>query len=164
MNLRMNLRLNVRRLTGLFCMWALLAAQFAQAAPTTYRVDDSATLPGESTLQMRWRSLAPGRAGDNVVEASTVLTIRLDLRPFAGRTGRIYMVLPQQPIGTVNVQWATQGRMLPGRLISGQRTLVYAGAISAPALEDTLALQVSSDGRLLSAPQRLQFHFEIDVE
>jgi hypothetical protein len=160
----MNIRAIVPCLAGLTAAAMLLAVQSVHAAPTTYRVDDSATLPGESTLQMRWRSLAPGRAGDNVVEASTVLTIRLDLRPFAGRTGRIYMVLPQQPIGVVNVQWATQGRMLPGRLISGQRGLVYAGAISAAALEDTLALQVSSDGRLLSAPQRLQFHFEIDVE
>ncbi|HEX4781791.1 MAG TPA: hypothetical protein VH301_13600, partial [Usitatibacter sp.] len=78
--------------------------------------------------------------------------------------GKIYMALPEQPIGTVTADWTTQGRLLPGELISGRRTLVYSGPIRTPLLEDTIALRISADGRRLVSPQRLQFYFEIDVD
>ncbi len=64
----------------------------------------------------------------------------------------------------VNVEWATQGRLLPGKLQSGERTLVYAGPIRSNFLEDNFTVRVVADGRRVNAPQRLQFHFEIDVD
>jgi hypothetical protein len=42
--------------------------------------------------------------------------------------------------------------------------LVYAGLIQAPMIEDTIYVQVHSDGTRLLNLHRLEFHFEIDVE
>jgi hypothetical protein len=133
-------------------------------ATTTYRVDDSLTLPHESNQAMKWRSLAPNRTAGNAVEGTSVITIRLDTAPWMNKTGRIYMALPEQPIGQVTAEWTTQGRLLPGQLVSGNRTLVYAGPIKSGTLEDTIALKITADGRRLVAAQRLQFYFEIDVD
>lgn len=140
----------------------LAAAGVAQAA--TFRVDDSASMPQESSATLRWRQLAPSRGGDNTIEGSTRVQVRLNLAQWHKRAGRVYMVLPEQPGGRVTVSWTTQGRLLPGELVSGQRALVYAGAISAPLLEETLQLKIATDGTRLSASQRLNFHFEIDVD
>ena len=141
---------------------ACLAASVAHAA--TFRVDDTLTMPSESSTTMKWRSLAPSRSEGNAVESSLLLTIRLNLQPWLNRTGKVYMVLPAQPIGQVTADWTTQGKLLPGQLVSGNRALVFAGPIRAPALEDTIVLHLVADGRRLVATQRLQFHFEIDVD
>ena len=147
----------------LFALFATtVIATMADGA--TFRVDDSLSLPSESTIPMNWRSLAPSRAAGNAVEGASALTIRLNLAPWITRNGKIYMALPEQPIGTVTANWTTQGKLLPGQLNSGNRTLVYAGPIRARILEDTIYLKLAADGRRLAAPQRLQFYFEIDVD
>jgi len=143
---------------------ALLVAAPLAASAATFRVDDSATLPNEANTAMQWRSLAPNRTVGNAVEGTSVFTVRLNTAPWLNRVGKIYMALPEQPIGTVTAQWSTQGRLLPGELLSGRRTLVYSGPIRTPLLEDTIALRISADGRRLVSPQRLQFYFEIDVD
>jgi hypothetical protein len=76
----------------------------------------------------------------------------------------VYLALPEQPVGPVTAEWTTQGKLLPGQLVSGNRTLVYAGPIRTSLLEDTIVLKLSADGRRLISPQRLQFHFEIDID
>jgi len=140
----------------------LAAVTLADAA--TFRVDDSATLPNEANTPMQWRSLAPNRVAGNAVDGTSVFTVRLNTSPWLNKIGRIYMALPEQAIGTVTAEWSTQGRLLPGTLVSGNRTLVYSGPIRTPLLEDTIALRISADGRRLVSPQRLQFYFEIDVD
>ena len=137
---------------------------YAPAIAATFRVDDSLTLPSETNTPMKWRSLAPNRVAGNAVEGSSILTIRLNTAPWLNRTGKIYMALPEQPIGQVTAEWTTQGRLLPGQLTSGNRTLVFAGPVRANLIEDTIVLKLSADGRRLVAPQRLQFYFEIDVD
>ena len=150
------------RFATLLLAGALSASLPASAA--TFRVDDSATLPNESSTAMKWRSLAPSRAAGNAVEGSSVLTVRLNTAPWLNRNGKIYMALAEQPIGQVNAEWSTQGKLLPGQLVSGNRTLVYSGPIRASLIEDTIVLKLTADGRRLIAPQRLQFYFEIDVD
>ena len=146
--------------------WLLFGAiaLSAPVAAATFHVDDSTTFPNDATTAMKWRSLSPSRAGGNVVEGTSVVTVRLNLAPWLNKNGRIYMALSEQSIGQVKAAWATQGRLLPGELISGHRTLVYAGPIRTGLLEDTIALKLETDGRRLLAPQRLQFYFEIDVD
>jgi hypothetical protein len=143
----------------------VIAAAFAAGAQAaTFRVDDSLTLPSETMTTMKWRSLAPSRVAGNAVEGTNVVTVRLNLAPWLNRTGKIYMGLPEQTIGTVTADWTTQGKLLPGTVLSGNRTLVFAGPIRASILEDTIVLRLSADGQRLIAPQRLQFYFEIDLD
>lgn len=147
-------------------LFLLLAAVFlAQpGAATTFAVDDSTSYTHDANTAMKWKSVAPSRRAGNQVEGATLVTVRLNLAPWANKTGKIYMALPEQPIGQVKATWTTQGRLLPGQLISGNRTLVYAGAIRSALLEDTIALTLEADGQRLVASQRLLFHFEIDVD
>ncbi len=143
---------------------ALAFAAAASASAATFRVDDSLTLPHESSAAMRWRSLAPSRDAGHIVESANTLTIRLNVAPWLNKDVKIYMALPEQPIGQVSAEWTTQGKLLPGQLDSGNRTLVYAGPIRANMIEDTITLKLSADGRRLVAPLRLEFRFEIDVD
>ena len=143
----------------------VLAAAFAAGAhAATFRVDDSLSLPSETNTTMKWRSLAPNRVAGNAVEGTNIVTVRLNLAPWLNRTGKVYMALPEQPIGPVTADWTTQGKLLPGTLQSGNRTLVFAGPIRTSLLEDTIVLRLTADGQRLRAPQRLQFYFEIDLD
>lgn len=143
---------------------AALAVPATPALAATYRVDDGATQPYESSIALRWRSVAPTRGGDDTMEGGTTVQVRLNLAPWVNRQGRIYLVLPEQPPGKVVARWTTQGRLLPGQVGTGQRTLVYAGPITTPLLAETLALRIEADGKLMAASYRLNFHFEIDVD
>ncbi len=154
--------MNLIRAIFVACCVTLVSVSSSFSA--TFRVDDSASVPHEPITAMRWRSLAPGRAADNAVEGATFVTIRLNLAPWLNKTGKIYMVLPESSSNPIKVEWTTQGRLLGGRLVSGTRALVFDGAIRNTMIEDTIALRLETDGRRLSAPQRLQFHFEIDLE
>ena len=143
---------------------AWLCAGIGSAHSATFRVDDSASLPADTSVAMKWQSLAPTRAASHLVEGATLVTVRLNLAPWVNKTGKIYMALAHQPVGLVSAEWSTQGILLPGQLNSGSRTLVYAGPVRSARLEDTIALKILTDGRRLSAPQRLNFYFEIDVD
>jgi hypothetical protein len=89
---------------------------------------------------------------------------RIDTRPFAGRQGRVYLVLPVDAGGPVTAQWQSHGRLLGGRLVSGERALVYTGVMPATYLEDTLRMHLATDVRQMSTEtQRLAFHFELDT-
>jgi hypothetical protein len=143
---------------------ALAAMLAASAQAATFRVDDSLSLPSETTTTMKWRSLAPNRVVGNAVEGTNIVTVRLNFAPWLNRTGKVYMALPEQPIGKVTADWTTQGKLLPGTLQSGNRTLVFAGPIRVSLLEDTIVLRLTADGQRLVAPQRLQFYFEIDLD
>lgn len=139
------------------------ACASAPALAATYRVEEAGTFPQQSSAPMRWRHTAPSR-GDNTVEGSVTINVRLNLTPWLQKSGRLFLALPEQPVTPVKVSWTTQGRLLPGQLTSGQRTLVYAGPITSAVLEETLVLRMEADGARLGSAQRLQFHFEIDVD
>jgi hypothetical protein len=139
-----------------------LGASFSAVA-ATLRVDDSQTQVLESTLPMRWQEFSPA-ASNHAIEGNTRVHVRLNLSPWQGKVGKIYMALPAQSIGTVQVSWRGQGKLLDGALVSGQRSLVYAGPINAALLDDVLAVSLRADGRLVRSRHRLEFHFEIDVD
>lgn len=143
----------------------LLAATLLIAAPAragTYRIDDSASVVESPSVRMRWDEIAPG--GASRVTGKLTVHARLDVSPWTGRMGRIYLTLPTTAAPPVTATWTTRGRLLPGALRSGERTLVYAGPIPGPVLEDTLQLVLQADGRELVRGEQLSFTFEIDLE
>lgn len=150
---------------GGLAMVSLLA--YDAGATTTHVVDDGGTIPYETQAASRWGhdgARGRGRLLSYEIEANATVSVHLNLGPWLNRNGRVYLALPQQSIGVVNVEWSTQGKLLPGTLQSGQRTLVYAGPIRSTVLDDNLTVRVVADGRRVLLPQRLQFHFEIDVD
>jgi hypothetical protein len=149
----------------LFCL--LCVVSLNSNAIKVFRIDDSASQPVDAQGQLNWKSLLPVGADAHTVEANTRVNIKLDVKPWLGQRGRIYLVLPVLSQGvaeTLSVDWVTQGRLQPGRLGANRRGLVYQGSINTQILEDVMTLKVAGDGRRITSPQRLQFYFEIEPE
>jgi hypothetical protein len=140
------------------------AAVAPRADAATYRVDDSASFPRESTTLLQWRQVAPSRGADDALEGTVAVAVRLNTAPWLDQAGRLYLVLPEQGTPLVRVSWRTQGRLLPGQILPGQRVLVFEGPITTPFLDETLALTIEASGESLPGMQPLTFHFEIDVD
>lgn len=132
------------------------------ALAATIRVDDSGTVVSQGVLPMRWKQLVPGRGADHAVEASVRVALRLNLARWINQPVRLYMALAPSVGEPVYATWRTQGRLLPGTVRSGGRTIIFNGTPNAAALEETIDLALKTDGRTLVSPQALQFYFEID--
>ena len=143
--------------------FSIIWAAPAQAKSTT--VDDSGSVAIEPTVLMRWKTAVPTRtaAGKLMVGTMTV-RVRINVMPWLKRSGRIYLALPAQQPGPISLSWTTQGRLLPGQLVSGNRVLVYAGPITTPFMEDTLTFQFSVAGTLMQRAVPVTYHFEMDEE
>lgn len=141
---------------------ALCAATWASA--NTVRLDDSLSHTVPPNVQMQWRALPPGAGQDNGMEAWLRVNVRIDTSPWVGRSGRIYMVLPRDEASRIEAAWTGQGRLLSGRLLSGERALVHAGPIMGATLEDQLTVRLRSGPDWQSASRRLNFHFELDAD
>lgn len=146
---------------SVFCIiW--LAAVPANARTTV--IDDSATLPYNAALAMRWQEIAPRGHVNNLMVGTLQLRVRLNVAPWLRRTGRIYLVLPAQQPGGITAAWTTHGRLLAGRVTAGSRTLVYSGPITAPFIEDVVQLTITVDGRRMAQTYPVNFHFEMDED
>ena len=155
--------MSVRALHIGVALVALVATLGVEAARTTV-IDDSGTLPYNASAPMQWQAIAPSRAVNNQMDGTTQVQLRLNVAPWLNRTGRIFMVMPAQQPGPVQVTWTTQGRLLPGQMISGTRALVYSGVISAPVINEVLNLKLIVDGTKMWQAYQLRFHFEMDED
>lgn len=140
---------------------ALTFAPGAWAA--TYTVDDSRSQVQSQAVRMNWDAPIPAQ-GANTISGRLSVIARLDVSPWRGRQGRIYLTLPLQPLDAVAASWTTRGLLLPGSVRTGQRTLVYAGPITTDLIEDTLHLTITADGDRVIRTEALEFRFEIDLE
>jgi hypothetical protein len=133
------------------------------APAKTVVLDDTGTQALAPAVALRWKSLAPGRSGaDNLLVGTTTFRIRINVAPWLRRNVRIYLALPAQQPGPMTVSWVGQGQLLPGRLQSGNRALVYSGPITRPFLEDQVRFQFSVDGTLVARPFPVNLQFEMD--
>ena len=152
---------HAHRLTTLVLAGLLLAGG-AQANP--HRLDDTGSHTVPPNAQMQWRPLSARGGADPGMEAWVRVNLRIATDAWAGRSGRVYMVLPRDEMASVEAVWTTQGRLLPGRLVSGERALVYAGVLPGPALQDQIAVRLRSGPDWQGNSRRLSFHFEFDAD
>ena len=139
----------------------VLVAGSAMANP--HRLDDSQSHTVPPNVQMQWLPMVRGQSASGM-EAWVRVNIRIDTREWVGRSGRIYMVLPRDQTSNIEAVWTTQGRLLAGSLVSGERSLVFAGTIPGATLEDQLQVRLRSNADWSSNSRRLNFHFELDVD
>jgi hypothetical protein len=145
-------------LAGLLALGAMLPV-----AAATYRIDDTGTFASQPVTPMRWRQLAPGRAGDHTVEGRVQVQLRLNLSQWVSRPARIYLSLAPTDGEQLVATWRTQGRLLPGTVRGGGRTLVYEGVVRDSFLQESIVIDLTADGRKVEHAQSLQFFFEIEV-
>ena len=150
---------------GLRCTVVALVAWSAgaPARAATFRIDETGTVVNAPVLNMRWHQLVPGRSSDNTVEGTVRVDVRLNLAPWINKPARIYMVLAPASSERVRARWTTQGRLLPGSLYSGERTLVFEGPAGPAVLNESMLLTLETDGQRLVQLQTLNFYFEIEV-
>jgi hypothetical protein len=130
---------------------------------TTFPIDDTGTVTTQPTMNLRWQELSPRHRNGDLMEGTTQVRVHLNVKPWVGHAGKVYMVLPAQLPGNVDASWTTStGSLLPGRVQSGSRTLVYSGTITSAVLEDTLILTLTVDGRRMLQTYNLMFRFEFD--
>lgn len=146
---------------------ALLLVVVGLSAPVPsvaemHRVDDSSTQVLSRQVRLKWDDPTPHRGARTSVSGDLVVLVRLDVSPWAGRNGRVFLSLPVATTVPVSATWTTRGPLLPGTLRPGDRALVYAGPIPAGRLEDTLHFVLQADGRDLVHREQLDFMFEID--
>jgi hypothetical protein len=145
------------------CWLGLCALLTNQVWASPYRLDDSQSHTVPPNVQMQWRTIAPGQ-GDTGMEAWVRVNVRIATREWLGRSGRIYMVLPRDQSANLEANWTTQGRLLAGRLVAGERTLVWAGVVAGDTLEDQLLVRLRAASDWGASSRRLNFHFELDTD
>lgn len=148
----------------LLSVWVLGLLLGSAALANPHQLDDSASHTVPPNVQMQWRPLSASGGAEPGMEAWLRVNLRIDTREWVGRSGRIYMVLPRDEASSIEAVWTTQGRLLPGRLVSGERTLVHAGAITTATLEDQLLVRLRSGADWQGNSRRLNFHFELDAD
>jgi hypothetical protein len=98
-----------------------------------------------------------------MLTGSTAVRVRLNVTPWLGQAGKVFLVLPAQSPGRISAAWTTQGGLLPGEVTSGGRTLVYSGRITRRQLEDVLQLTLRVAGQQSQQIYRLDFRFEMET-
>lgn len=146
----------------LFAAMAFMAAVPASANP--HRLDDSLSHTVPPNVQMQWLPVARGQRGTAAMEAWVTVNIRIDTSEWVGRSGRVYMVMSRDEVSPIEAVWTTQGRLQAGRLVSGERALVYAGVLRGATLEDQMQVRLRSNADWQSQTRRLNFHFEFDAD
>jgi hypothetical protein len=155
----------VRRAPAFFFALALTIIWASTAQAKSITIDDSGSQALEPSVTMRWKTAAPSRTpAANVMVGTTTIRVRMNLVPWLRHSGRIYLALPMQQPGPISLSWTTQGRLAPGRIVSGNRVLVYAGPITSPFIEDTLTFQFSVNGALMQRAVPVTYHFEMDED
>lgn len=146
---------------ALLLLLALLVPAAARA--TAYPVDDTGTrVLGQ--VDMAWDRAAPERGRPDTASGGVTVLVRLDMAPWRGRSGRLYLTLPARPQGRLLVRWSARGPLLPGQLRDGERALVMAGPVTGDVVEDTLRLSLHTDGEGEIGAERLDFSFEFEPD
>lgn len=141
---------------------AVLLPGIVQANP--HRLDDTGTHTVPPHVQMQWREGRPGTPGAGDMEAWLRVNVRVDMRRWLGRSGRVFLVLERDGAPAIEARWTTRGRLQPGQLVSGERALVWAGLVTSPLLEDQLQMNLRTGADWPADSRRLNFHFELDAD
>jgi len=128
-----------------------------------YRLDDSLSHTEPANVQMQWRPQTGPDASDGM-EAWVRFRVHIDTREWAGRRGRVFMVLPSDQPPAVEATWTSDGALRGGRLVSGERSLVFSGALPSGALRDTFNVRLRTGPDWFSNSRRLNFHFEFEPD
>jgi len=129
----------------------------------TRRLEDPLSHTVPPAAQMEWLPQTPGDR-DGGMETWVRVNVQIDTRDWVGRSGRIYMVLPRDQASPIEAVWTANGPLRSGRLVSGERALVWAGTIAGDSLKDQIQVRLRSGPDWHSTSRRLNFHFELDTD
>jgi hypothetical protein len=155
---------SARLLLSLLVLAMLSVATPTAAAVRTTVIDDSATLPYDTPVTLHWQPPSRGAPRSSTMIGTMSLRVSLNLMPFLHHQGRIYLALPAQQPTSLQASWTTHGRLLPGSLSAGRRTLVYSGPITSSVMEDMLLLTLRVDAAQMQQVYHVNFQFQMDED
>lgn len=131
------------------------------AAALTEKLDDSASPRSRVAMPFQWSA----NADTSLATAQGRVEFRLSTARYAGKSARIYFVIPPLVPGLLSpsalqVEWRGQGLFAPGKAQPGGRTLVWAGTVPGPWLADMLDLRLQLDTRAVKLLRGMDFGFE----
>ncbi len=155
---------------------ACLLTGLAIAASAAERLDDSAsprgTVAARVVLTDEGRPLAESRNPTRAIVQFGRIDYKLATARYAGRTARIYFVVPpfveglRSPSG-LRVEWTGLGQFASGSARPGERQLVWTGVVPGPWLAEALDLRFQVELRELLLPRDgrfgLECFFQIEV-
>ena len=143
----------------------ICAAMNIPVYAATFAVDDSGSHVRQPLVRTKWVDVAPTRKASSTISGILVVDVELNTSAWKGKAGKIYITLAQtSAAGPVQASWTSQSEvLLPGNLQSGERVLVFDGAIDSELLRDTLTITLRADGNRVLRPEILNFTFEIDI-
>ena len=143
----------------------LMMAMNNSVHAATFPVDDRGSQVHQPLVRTVWENTAPTRAANAAITGLLVVDVELKTTAWRGKVGKIYMTLaPTSASGPIQASWTVQSEiLLPGNMQSGERMLVYSGAIESDQLRDTLTITLRADGNRVVRPETLNFTFEIDI-
>lgn len=152
---------------------ACLLACLAFTASAAERLDDSAspraTVPARVVLTDEGRPLADSRNPTRAIVQFGRIDYKLATARYAGRTARIYFVVPpfieglRSPAG-LRVEWTGLGQFASGSARPGERQLVWTGVVPGPWLAEAIDLRFQVELRDLLLPRDGRFGFECFFE
>lgn len=148
---------------GLLMLSACLGPMEVLAQSGVYRLDDSLSYTEPPSVQMQWRAQTGPDASDGM-EAWVRVRLHIDTRDRSGQRGSVFMVLPADQPPSVEAVWTSSGRLRAGRLVSGERALVFKGVLPADSLQDVLSVRLRTGPDWFGNSRRLSFHFEFEPD
>jgi len=158
--------------------WLMLAALAPGASPIAYAQTatplEATYSTGKLHAQARWES--PFRRGvppSSMLVANTApFELRLAIpKEYLSppRPVRIYLVLPLTALnltgpGSLELEWQTGGRFLPGRVAAGQRGLLYQGPVDGPVLLDQMRFKLRVDATDVRGRFEVEPIYEIEPQ
>jgi len=158
--------------------WLLLAALAPGALPSAHAQAakrlEATYSTGHLHAQAQWET--PYRRG---IEPSSMMIARI--APFELRLAipgeylspprpvRIFVVLPLTALNlagpaSLELEWQTGGRFLPGRVAAGQRALLYQGPLDAPVLLDQMRFTLRVDAADVRGRLEVEPVYEIEPQ
>jgi len=154
--------------------WVLSLSLITLPALAGTRIE-SLYVPGPNLdLKARWlvpsSRMSSDRARANLMVAESTFTEIVFNIPseFVGKNVKIFMIMPPQTVGMVGstgleVEWRTQGVLLPGKLQANEKVLFFEGVIPKSPLRDWIAYTFRMDARYTLGDVRFDPVYEIEL-
>lgn len=141
----------------------LILLGFNAQAQQTQKIDDSRTVVLSPTVPLKLDNVFD--VSNNTLVGEMLVDVHLNVEPWKGKVGKIYLKLSDNNSLGWMVRWTTNGVLREGVLRNNDRALVYVGPITQSELTDrfqfVLNKKISMEER---QKENLNFEFEIDFD
>lgn len=141
----------------------LILLGFNAQAQQTQKIDDSRTVVLSPTVPLKLDNVFD--VSNNTLTGEMVVDVHLNVEPWKGKVGKIYLKLSDNNSLGWMIRWTTNGVLREGVLRNNDRALVYVGPITQSELTDRFQFVLNKKTSMEERQkENLNFEFEIDFD